>query len=41
MSTILTAEDFGQARYGIHISDREDDWGWYAFGQGLSRKRCN
>ena len=32
MSITLTAEDFGQERYGIHISDREDDWGWYAFG---------
>lgn len=28
----LTPEDFGPARYGVHLFDHEDDWGWTAFG---------
>lgn len=36
MSSILTAEDFGKARYGIHLYEHED--GWTAYGHHEPRR---
>lgn len=38
MSDIITAEDFGLPRHGIHLFEHEGDWGWTAYGHHEPRR---
>lgn len=31
-------EDFGPARYGVHLFSHEEDWGWTAYGHPETRR---